>query len=682
MRKLFRLALLVPLLLTACPKRVMINGQEMTEDEANAELYRELAQARTESAGLAPQDAAARFEAIASRFAGVPASADALYEGALRWRAAGRLDRAQAALSSLLTRMPLSPRASQAKYQLAVVETDAGRPREALATLTSLYDKLPSGDRPEAAREAARAAEAAHLWPQAVRWRIEAAQVSQGEERSRQLARALELLDSQLSFAEVAKLREELPPSSPLLPAATMKVARIQMHLGDAAAAERSAREVAERWPDSPYAQDARALVDRLSHPALVGSRTVGVAVPLSGKLKPWGEAILQGVSLALGEGDGFKIVVKDTRGEPEGAQAALDELAQGEGVIAALGGVVNAEAPRAASAAQAHGLPFISLARVEGVTQAGPFVFRNMLTAAAQAKALAELTMANRGMRRFALLWPQIPYGEELARALWDEIDARGGEVRAAESYDHDRTTFAPIVKSMVGKLWLDERHDYVEQVRGIAKEEPDPYRRRKAIERLRDRLPPVADFDAVFIPDFVKNLALITPALAVEDVVTQTCDPREVERIRKVTGREDLRPVQLLGANGWDDPALLEKAGKYVECAIFVDGFFPGSERPDTKAFVAAFQARYGHAPSILEASAYDAARMIRRTLEGGASTRDAVREQLSTLKGFPGATGELAFDPRREITKQLFYITVDKGTLRELTPQELAAPGIGGT
>ncbi len=682
MRTLPRLAIALSLFLAGCPKRVTVNGQEMSEDAANAEAEREVVRVRAESAKRAPEESAERFEAIAGRFGDVPASADALYEAALRWRAAGRPGRAQAALSKLLTRMPLSPRAPQAKYQLAIAEADGGRPRDALASLTSLYDKLPASERPQAAREAARAAESAHLWAQAVRWRDEAARLAQGEDRAREAARAIDLVDGQLSFAEVASLKEALRPDSPLLPAVTMKLARIQLHLHDEAAAERSARELADRWPSSPYAQDARALVDRLSRRAQVNPRTIGVAVPLSGKQKPWGEAILQGVALALGEGNGFKVVVKDTRGDPEGAQAALEELAQREGAVAALGGVVNAEAPRAASAAQDLGLPFISLARIEGVTQAGPFVFRNMLTAEAQAKALAELVMARRGMRRFALLYPQIPYGQELATSFWDEVDARGGEVRAAESYDHDRTTFAPVVKSMVGKLWLDERQDYLDQVRDISKEEHDPYRRRKAIERLRDRVPPVTDFDAIFIPDFANNVALIAPALAVEDVVTQTCDPREVERIRKTTGREDLRPVQLLGANGWDDPALLDKAGKYVECALFVDGFFLGSDRPDTKAFVTAFQARYGHPPSILEASAYDAARMIRRALEAGAATRDAVRGQLSALKDFPGATGSLSFDARREVAKPLFYITVDKGALRELTPQELAAPGAGGS
>ena len=106
-------------------------------------------------------------------------------------------------------------------------------------------------------------------------------------------------------------------------------------------------------------------------------------------------------------------------------------------------------------------------------------------------------------------------------------------------------------------------------------------------------------------------ERLSLVAPALAVEDVVT-TCEPRELERIRKASAWE-VRPVQLLGGNGWDDPALFEKAGRYVECAVFVDGFFAGSERPATKGFAQAFQQRFGRVPSILEASAYDATRMI---------------------------------------------------------------------
>ena len=116
------------------------------------------------------------------------------------------------------------------------------------------------------------------------------------------MARAAELVD-QLSFAEVAHLRETLPQDAAVQEALTMKAARIFLHLRDFQRAQDAAREVFLRWPDGPYAQDARGIVDRIAKLTQVKPNVVGVAVPLSGKYKRWGEAILQGVGLAVGEG-------------------------------------------------------------------------------------------------------------------------------------------------------------------------------------------------------------------------------------------------------------------------------------------------------------------------------------------------------------------------------------------
>ena len=669
------------LALSACPKRVTVGGKEMTEDEANALARAEIDRVRAATVMLPPARAAQEMESAAGRLGAVPAAAEAWLEAARRWREARQPLRASAALGQLLTRFPLSPLAVTAKYELGTAELEAGRARDAFQTLSTLYDKLPREKRPEAAARLAAAAEAAKLWAQAVRWQGEAAAQAVGPPREAALARVAEILDGQLSFLEVAKLREDLPSDSLALPAVQMKLARIYVHLRQFPEAEARVAELLDRWPDSAYAKDARALRDRLQRRAQVNPAVVGVAVPLSGKLQPYGEAVLQGVGLALADSP-FKVVARDTRGEPDGAAQALEDLALQEGAIAVVGGFITAEAPRAAAAAQELELPFLSLSRAEKVTEAGPFVFRLMLTAQAQAQALTWFAFERRGLRRFAILYPNVPYGVELANAFWDEVQARGGEVRAAESYDYDRTTFSPLVKDMVGKLYLDERRDWAEKVREIAKEK-DPYRRAKALERARKALEPIVDFDAVFIPDFAKNLALVAPALAVEDVVTSTCDPKELERIRKASGREDVKAVQLLGGNGWDDPALVERAGKYVQCSVFVDGFFAASDRPETRRFVDAFLKRYGKPPSILEASAYDAARMVRQAVERDrATTREAVRAALAGLKGFHGATGDVGFDAQREPRKPLFFLTVDKAGLRELTPQELAAPGAGGS
>jgi ABC-type branched-subunit amino acid transport system substrate-binding protein len=688
MRAALRPAAAVALLvaLSACPKRVVVNGQEMAPAQANDQGRADLEEVRAANRGAFPAQRADRLEAFARKYRDVDISAEALHEAALARREARDPARAAQDLQTLLAEHPLYPRAVEAKYLLAVTDLELpGRRDDGLASLRSVYGKLPPDLKPEAAARGADASLAAGADADAVRWLSELARVAPERQRADVLRRAADAVD-RLPFLDVAKLREELPRDAPVQEPLTMKLARIQLHLRDDARAAEAAREVYLRWPGGPYAAEAKALVDRISRLNFVRPDVIGVAVPLSGPYKRWGDAILQGIGVAL-EGSTVKLAVRDTRGEPDGAAQALQALALDEGAILVVGGVTNAEAERAAATAEELQLPFVSLSKQEGVTDAGPNVFQNMLTAHAQARALAEFAMARRGMRRFAIMYPSIPYGTELANAFWDEVEARGGEVRGAETYAADRTTFTPLVKDMVGKLFLDERTDWKDQQREIAEREKDSYRRRKALEKARDRLPPVLDFDAIFIPDFASNIRLIAPSLAVEDVVTQTCEPNEVERIKRTTNRPDLVPVQLLGANGWDDPSLFDMSpggpGRAVRCAVFVDGFFAGSARPETKRFVEAYQKKYpGQTPTILEASAHDAARMGRQLIEQRAQTRGALRDGLAGLKAFHGATGDITMGPRRTPEKDLFFLTVDAGGVRELRREELAPPGAGGS
>ena len=203
MSKLPRVVLLLSTVLLGCPKRVMVNGQEMSVSDADAQARGELARVLASAGAEPPEVTAGRLEAMAARFGEVPASADALYEAGVRWRAAKRPDRAQAVLGQLLTQFPLAPRSDAAKYQLALAEGEAGRPKDALASLASLYGRLPASERPQAARDAASAAEAAHAWAAAAHWRAEAARLAAGEDRERELARALEHLETRLAFPEV-----------------------------------------------------------------------------------------------------------------------------------------------------------------------------------------------------------------------------------------------------------------------------------------------------------------------------------------------------------------------------------------------------------------------------------------------------------------------------------------------
>jgi ABC-type branched-subunit amino acid transport system substrate-binding protein len=120
----------------------------------------------------------------------------------------------------------------------------------------------------------------------------------------------------------------------------------------------------------------------------------------------------------------------------------------------------------------------------------------------------------------------------------------------------------------------------------------------------------------------------------------------------------------------------------GRHVRCAVLVDGFFAGSARPETRRFVEAYGKKYpGQVPTILEASAHDAARMARQLVESRVSTRAALRDGLAGLKAFHGATGDITMGPRRTPEKELFFLTADGAGLREMRKEELAPPGAGG-
>src|SRR5512142_491451 len=197
--------------LAACPNRVLVvNGQEMSPAQAENEGRAELETVRRDVKSLPPSDAGERLAALAGKYRGTTVAADALDQAGELFRAAGRSDRAVQVYSTLLAEHPLYPRALDVKYSLALAQIESNHVRDGLATLDSLYAQLPEDARPEAARRAALAAESAGAMREAVRWQAEVAAQSTGDARRAAVARAAELVD-QLSFSEVAELRQSLP---------------------------------------------------------------------------------------------------------------------------------------------------------------------------------------------------------------------------------------------------------------------------------------------------------------------------------------------------------------------------------------------------------------------------------------------------------------------------------------
>jgi hypothetical protein len=285
--------------------------------------------------------------------------------------------------------------------------------------------------------------------------------------------------------------------------------------------------------------------------------------------------------------------------------------------------------------------------------------------------------------LKRLAVLYPEVDYGRQMKGLFTDQVEKQGAALAGVESYPFDSTTFKGIVARLVGRHNLEDRKDWKEGVWAIDHKKLSPLQKKRALRKLRESLPPIVNFEGLFIADSARSVSLIAPALAVENLTTTVCLKEAAHPPKTAT---PTHPIQLLGWTAWYDPDfdLVERAGRYVECGVFVDGFFAGSQRPVTRAFVQAFRTAYGHEPGLMEAEAYDTAKMIQLVLQSSPATRDAFRAAFAAIKGFPGATGDTSIGLDREAQKELFYLSITAQGYQELDLGKLAPhpPAPGGT
>lgn len=684
------LALAVAGSLSACARSPeAVHGREdrpkyePKKDPAADEALRRASQIADASS---KQKAAEAYLSVAKAYAETTAAQEALYRAGVLSFESGDYANARKAFNQLLFENPLFDKAQDAKLKLGLAALQVRAYRDAYQTLSSVGPRL-SGEEAKTAMEAAgRAAEGAQLYGESLRIALRSVdEAKTAEEQAAAVERLTNLVEGKAGFIDIAEAAQNVRTSSPAWPILTFKLARIYYHLRDWPHLEETLQRFLREAPNHSFAQQAQDLLSRSHRRSEARPRVVGVVLQLSGQYQRIGEAVIRGIKLAL-QGSDIELVVKDSKGDPSLAGKAVEELTFDDGAIAILGPLWVDESKRAALVAEELQVPILTLTRTENITEIGPHVFRNMLTDSAQAEALADYGTKVLGYKSFAILYPNVSYGIDLANQFWDRLLERGAQIRGAEKYAYDQKTFTTEVKKLVGRYYLEDRLDYLERAREIQSGTLDSFRKRKAMEKVRSSLPPVVDFEALFIPDGWDNVGLIAPALAFEDVITNACDPKDLEKIRKTTGRKELKTVTLLGSAQWSSqkgrngvPELVERGGKFVMCSVYVDGFYADSTRAATQKFVSRYRATYKDEapPGLLEAIGYDSAAILRKVIDsGGTRSRATFREQLASIRNFDGATGKTSFNGRREAEKPLFFLTIDKDGVREISPTDKPA------
>lgn len=332
----------------------------------------------------------------------------------------------------------------------------------------------------------------------------------------------------------------------------------------------------------------------------------IGVNLPLSGNLAPFGKPLLEGAQLRIAEinaaggvnGRLLELVTEDNKGDATETVNIVNKLAGSDQVAAIIGPVTSTNALAMRRTARELKIPVITpTATNDKVTQKNGWLFRACFNDSFQGTAVANHAARNLGAKRAAVLIDlNSDYSKGLCVSFKKAFTAAGGQLVAEESYQQKDTEFGPQLK------------------------------------KIRD-----CGADVLFVPGYPPELPLIIKQAKVAGVTARLC-----------------------GADGWDTDAVVNGSGPNIAGSFIVGAFSPEDQRPVVRQFLAAYAAKGLGKPGTFDALGYDSVSLLAEAFKTGTGA-DAVRQGLLAIPGLEAVTGTIRFTPNGDAVKSAAILEI---------------------
>jgi len=589
-------------------------------------------QAKTASMAGNAEVALPAFEQFILKFPNSALLPDVYIELGGLYAKRGELKRAIEALKTVLDRFPKYPRADEARMQLSDVYLLLGDLKETM----SLWEDLPDQESSKML-----------VYEQVAQAYLDRSEFLDGIQvlmkkkalmvdpvaNSAVREAIVSIVKDKLQEKDLQSVAKQYGSSFPA-DEALIRLVTLYDQRGDYYREEREIKHFLSAFPTHVFTVEARQRVGQIRDKIKSNRYLIGVALPLSGRLAPFGNNALNGVQLALQQfkealpGASVGLVVRDLDEDGSRSHEKLAEWIDDFRPIAMIGPLLSKEVDRIAPMIEKADLPLITPgATAAHLNSLGKAVFRNAITPRFQCHAIAEYAVTQMNLKRFAILYPKEASGAEWVKCFSEEVSRFGGEIVHAEPYSVTDTDFSPSIRRL--KEADLKKNGAVEIVQEGRKKKEVAYS---------------PGFDAVFLPGDADKAGLMIPQLVFHNI----------------------QGIPLLGTSGWNTPEFLKLVGSYAEGATFIDGFFAGSPDPIVRKFVSQYRAKFQQEPDLFAAQAFDAARLVLAALEGGALTSRDVKAALAKTKDFQGVSGLISEIRDGEALKKPILIQVQKGKL----------------
>ncbi len=332
----------------------------------------------------------------------------------------------------------------------------------------------------------------------------------------------------------------------------------------------------------------------------------LGAIVSLQGAGAPYGNSVQRGVELAVEEVNAaggvnvfestakpLVLMVRDAQSNPATGVQMANELIDA-GVVAVVGADVSDVTLAVAPVFQEREVMLMSPASSSPkITDAGDFIYRNFPSDDLEALNTADFVYNAQDVQEAAIIGQQSEFGLGQKNSFIQRFRLLGGRALGQESYPPNAS--AEEIATHVARL-LD------------------------------------GDPGAIYIAGYTDDTAMVARAI-------------------RAAGSD----AALFGTGAVLATDLVSAGGDAVEGLSYPQASFdPDSTEGVVRAFVSAYEAKYGTAPDVYAAHAYDAVKMIVLAIEQAGLDGIDMKSYINIMNPYPGVTGSTDFDDNGDVRK----------------------------
>jgi branched-chain amino acid transport system substrate-binding protein len=340
----------------------------------------------------------------------------------------------------------------------------------------------------------------------------------------------------------------------------------------------------------------------------------IGEVNPITGAIGEYGASCHQGIQLAIEQvnanggvlGRKITLVTEDNQSKPGETATIVQKFVTQDRVAAIIGDLTSSATLEGGPIAQAAKIPMVSpLATNPKVTEIGDYIFRVCFIDEFQGRLMARFALENLRAKTAATLTDtKQDYSVGLTGFFKETFTNGAGRIVREQSYISGDT-------------------DFRAQLTSIKAASPE----------------------VVFVPGYYPEVGII------------------LKQARQLG-----LTIPFIGCEAWDNPTLLQVAGKAADGCYYSNQFSASDPTPVVQEFGETYRSKYGMLPDNFAALGYDAANVLLDSIRrAGSSDPPAIRAALAATKEYPGVSGNITIDAKRNASKPAVILEIKNQTVQ---------------